>query len=401
MNMINPAKKVAPSRTTGNDLRSDDVVAKYVVRSNDTIEKAADAIAIGQSIGNPNVRLKGETDEMWAEFGCQVRDIRESADGAFEVDVGYPVGNFSPKSLVHMLTVVMGGQMDIDIIKECRLIDLDLPPKILAQYEGPKFGIKGIRDHLGAYNRPLIGGIVKPKTGLTVQMLVDVCRQMADGGVDFIKEDEILGTIDICPFDERVEKVGRALESYKVIFAPAVNSPIEELPDRVAALKRGKCKAFHYNVWGGFDTFRYMSQMSDLFAFYQKSGDKVMTSGAFSVDFNVWCKLIRLAGADFTHAGMMGGYLDEPAAVMHERMAVLRGPMAHLKGVIPSLSCGATPGTVDYLRENLGVDIMVSAGGCLHGHPQGTYAGAKAFRDAAEGRSSPEFDAAIAKWGRK
>jgi len=43
---------------------------------------------------------------------------------------------------------------------------------------------------------------------------------------------------------------------------------------------------------------------------------------------------------------------------------------------------------------------MVSSGGCLHGHPMGTRAGAKAFRDAAERRNSAELDAAIAAWGR-
>jgi ribulose-bisphosphate carboxylase large chain len=48
----------------------------------------------------------------------------------------------------------------------------------------------------------------------------------------------------------------------------------------------------------------------------------------------------------------------------------------------------------------LGKDIMISAGGFLHGHPGGTRAGAKAFRDAAEKRQSAELDAAVAKWGR-
>jgi ribulose-bisphosphate carboxylase large chain len=377
----------------------DEVIARYHLRSK-SMEKAAEAIAIGQSIGNPNVRLASETNEMWERFGCAVREIRPTGQDIAEVDIGYPVGNLTPSSLTHLLTTVMGGQMDIDIIVECRLIDLFLPPSIVAQYRGPSHGVAGIRAFTGAYDRPLIGGIVKPKTGLTPQMLADVCRQMADGGVDFIKEDEILGVIDICPLEERVEKVMRALEGYRTIFAPAINSPIQELPRIASMLKAKGCKAFHYNVWGGFDAFKYLSDISGLFSFYQKSGDRVMTVGDYSVDFTVWCKLARLAGADFIHAGMMGGYLNESEATLKARIGNLLGPMGNLKSTLASLSCGAAPGMVEHLRERLGPDIMISSGGNLHGHPSGTRAGAKAFRDAAERRSSPEYAAAVAKWGK-
>ena len=388
------------AETTRAYSRGGEVVARYVVRSTD-IKKAADAIAIGQSIGNPNVRLAGETTEMWDAFGCQVREIRPAGHEASLVDIGFPANNLTPSSLTHLLSSVMGGQMDIDIIAECRLVDLELPTGIMGQYSGPRNGIEGIRNYLGAYGRPLVGGIVKPKTGLTPGQLADNCRQMADGGIDFIKEDEILGMIEICPFEQRIEKVMRALEGYKVIFAPALNAPIQQLPDNIAILKSYGCPAFHYNVWGGLDVFKYLADISDgLFAFYQKSGDKVITSGAFSIDFAVWCKLVRLAGADFIHAGMMGGYLDEDKDTMTRRMEALRGDMGGLRSVMPSLSCGATPGMVAYLAKQLGDGIMVSSGGCLHGHPMGTYAGAKAFRDAAEGRESLELATAIGKWGK-
>ena len=38
-------------------------IAKYLLKSNDML-KAASGIAIGQSIGNPNVRLNSETEEL-------------------------------------------------------------------------------------------------------------------------------------------------------------------------------------------------------------------------------------------------------------------------------------------------------------------------------------------------
>jgi len=364
------------------------------------LRKAAEAIAIGQSIGNPNVRLQNETDEMWERFGSHVLEIEPAGTSRARVEISFPVGNFTTGNLTHLLTVVMGGQMDIDIIHECRLIDLKLPLSILSQYQGPRHGVAGIRSYLCAHDRPLVGGIVKPKTGVTPEKLRDVIVEMADGGIDFIKEDEILGDIDYCPFDQRVPMIVKALEPYKIIYAPCVADSIARFDHVTRVLKDSGAVAFHYNFWGGLDAFKVLADKTGLFAFYQKSGDKVATTGKYSIDFAVWCTLLRLAGADFTHAGMIGGYMDEGPDVMKRRLHHLQGELNGTQAVMPSLSCGAHPGLVEKLAFMLGKDIMVSAGGFLHGHPGGTRAGAKAFRDAAEKRQSAELDAAVAKWGR-
>jgi ribulose-bisphosphate carboxylase large chain len=380
--------------------RSDDIVATYEISSGDLV-KASEAIAIGQSIGNPNVRLENETDEMWALYGAEIRELNVTGARTARVKIGYPARNFTPGSITHILMCLQGGQLDIDLIESCRLVDIDLPEAVVRQYNGPSRGVDGIREHLGVYGRPLIGGIVKPKTGLTVQQLADMCREMADGGVDFIKEDEILGEIDICPLEERVEAAMKALEPYKVVFCPCLTAPVHRLADAVAAIKRAGSSGWHYNIWGGLDAFQYVVSLADgMFGHYQKSGDRAITEGAFSIDFTVWCKLVRLAGADFIHVGMVGGYLDEPVDVMAARLEVLQGPFFGLKGVMPAFSCGATPGKVDRLRGLFGDNIMVSAGGAMHGHPLGSRAGAKAFRDAAEGRESRELSIALDKWGR-
>ena len=54
---------------------------------------------------------------------------------------------------------------------------------------GPKFGISGIRKYTGIYNKPLLGGIVKPKTGVTPKILLEMVKELVDGGVNFIKEE--------------------------------------------------------------------------------------------------------------------------------------------------------------------------------------------------------------------
>jgi len=43
---------------------------------------------------------------------------------------------------------------------------------------------------------------------------------------------------------------------------------------------------------------------------------------------------------------------------------------------------GIYPGVVPFLLEELGNDVVVAAGGAVHGHPNGAFAGAKALRQA-------------------
>jgi 2,3-diketo-5-methylthiopentyl-1-phosphate enolase len=68
------------------------------------------------------------------------------------------------------------------------------------------------------------------------------------------------------------------------------------------------------------------------------------------------------------------------------------------------------PGLVPTLMEEMGNDIVIMAGGGIHGHPQGTIAGAKAFRQAIDAvmqgiplseaaKDKPELKTAIEVWG--
>ena len=57
------------------------------------------------------------------------------------------------------------------------------------------------------------------------------------------------------------------------------------------------------------------------------------------------------------------------------------------------------PGLVDALRKSIGNDWMANCGGAIHGHPDGTFAGACAMRQAIDGTHGEEYEAAIKKWG--
>ena len=56
----------------------------------------------------------------------------------------------------------------------------------------------------------------------------------------------------------------------------------------------------------------------------------------------------------------------------------------NIKSTLSVSSGGLHPGHVPFLVEHLGKDLVIQAGGGVHGHPNGTTAGAKAMRQAVD-----------------
>ena len=383
--------------------------------------KAAKGIAIGQSIGNPNVRLDNETSELLENHLAIILDHPENLKNKKEaiVKIAYPVKNLNLEEdgVTQLTCIVMGGQMDIEEILSCRLIDLELPDIFLKTFKGPKIGMNNIKTRTNCIDRPLLGGIVKPKTGLDIKTLKKVCVNMVKGGVDFIKEDEILGNPSCCPFEERVKIVNDAVQNEaaklnkEVFYAPCVNSDLPYLLKRIEFLVKQNLKAYHVNIWSGINMYKYLRSFDfNIAMFYQKSGDRVLTdkSNSYSISWGVLLKLARISGADFIHAGMWGGYLSDTKEDLSEWMSILTS--THKLGfnkTVPSFSCGSHPGLVDTTVKNFGNDVMMSLGGSLHGHPSGTISGAKAMRQAFDLNKNSEinklelteYNEAIEKWG--
>ena len=55
-----------------------------------------------------------------------------------------------------------------------------------------------------------------------------------------------------------------------------------------------------------------------------------------------------------------------------------------VKRSMPVPSAGIHPGLVPRIVRDFGMDVVVNAGGGIHGHPMGTEAGGKAFVQAIE-----------------
>ena len=380
------------------------LIATYEVVSETNLKEAAWNIAIGQSVGNPNVRNEWETEELFENHSCVIfSDESFLSNNSFgDVCVGFPVinTNWDSDGISHLLCQLMGGHVDIEIIQRCRLKKIEFPETVKSKFLGPKFGISGIRSLTGQQGKPLMGSILKPKTGLSPEIMLEMVMQMVDGGVDFIKEDEILSNPSFCPLERRVDLIANYLakQSAKVIFCHTINCDPIHLRSRVETVANLGGNGVHINVWSGLGSYNSIRKLDlPLFIHFQKSGDRVFTNkkNPYSISWPVVCQIATMVGVDSIQVGMLGGYSSDDELELLDAINILR-----TGNTLPILSCGFHPGLVEWVTDKVGVDYLANAGGAVHGHPWGTKAGAAAMRQAIEVDHKEEYETALAKWGK-
>lgn len=374
--------------------------ATYRLEADDLV-KAADSLVIGQSVGNPSVRSEFETPELWRDHACTYEILYKYSTGGI-IKVKFPVANidFDTDGLSQILVQTMGGQMDIDIIKECHLLDLEFPESFA--WPKPAIGLSGMKKYCGVPdNQPLFGGITKPKIGLSPEKHLDLVKLLVDGGCNFIKEDEILSGAKHCDMAKRVSLVSDYIHktSSKVFYCASISSDWPYLQDRAKMIASLGGNGIHFNFHCGLGAYRTIRNLNlGLLMHFQKSGDKLLTSDrhVYNIDEQLIYELMSLSGCDTLHCGMIGGYYSICEAKMKDIVNML---VAY--NSVPALSCGMHPGLIDNICEKLGhANWMANVGGALTGHPDGTLAGTKAMKQAVTKQYGNEYLRAIEKWGK-
>jgi len=380
-------------------------IATFELEGKNNIREAAWELAIGQSVGNPKVRNKWESDELFEKYSAKVIGNEEELSkitGRSIVKIAFPIinTNWKEDGITQLLVQIMGGQLDIDNIVYCRVLKLEFPENVTKYFMGPKFGIEGIRKYTETFDKPLLGAIVKPKTGISPEILLEMVKELVDAGVNFIKEDEILSNPSFCPIEVRVPMVMDYIKKSgkKVVYAVCINSDYPYVIDRVKKVYELGGNGVHVNFWNGLGVYKTMRELDlPIFIHFQKSGDKILTdkSHRFSIDFDVICQIAGMCGVDFMHAGMWGGYSSTDENELTTNLQTL-----HKYGVMPALSCGMHAGIVNTITEKFGNDYLANTGGSIHGHPNGSYNGALAMRNSIDQNfECPQYKLAIEKWG--
>ena len=370
---------------TSYEPKDDDVVCDFFVEpQNMSLNEAAGGVAAESSIGT------------WTELTTLQEYVKKLHASVFSMEgnnikVAYPIELFEPGNMPNILSSVAGNVFGLGDLKNLRLSDIHLPTEIIKSFEGPKFGISGIRKLLKVEKRPLVGTIIKPKLGLNTKDHARVAYEAWVGGCDIVKDDENLGSQSFNPFENRItetlEQRDKAEEETgeRKVYLPNVTSETNEMLKRAQfVLDYGGEYIMVDVLTCGFSALQTLrNQDFDLVIHAHRAGHAAFTKNPkHGIAMRVLAKLLRIVGVDQLHIGAAVGKMSEKRREVLENVDALKSKMDGVKPVMPAASGGLHPGLVPSLVSIFGNDVVIQAGGGIHGHPEGTVSGAKAMRQA-------------------
>jgi len=385
---------------------SERIHASYWLETGDDPARAAEIIAGEQSSGT-FVALPNETPALKARSGARVErlELLDSVDqpslpGGMQsasyqrckLELSWPMENIGA-SLPNLLSTVAGNLFELRQVSGLRLTGITLPPSFLAACPGPAFGIDGTRRLSQVHGGPLIGTIIKPSVGLSVEETAQQVRELVAGGIDFIKDDELQSDGGYCPFDARVKAVMRVVRDgaertgKKAMVAFNLTGDLDEMRRRHdLVLAEGGTAVMVCLNSVGLVGLRELRRHAQLPIHAHRAGWGYLSRcPQLGWDYTPWQLIWRLAGADHLHVNGLRNKFSEPDdSVIAAARAVL-APLSEQQPMraMPVFSSGQTGLQAADTYAALGcADLIHTAGGGIFGHPGGVAAGVTALREA-------------------
>ena len=387
---------------------SDRFEADYLLETPGDPARVAEVMGGEQSSGT-FVAVPGETPELRARSAARVEalDVLETRDRPSltggrtgpaytraRVTLSWPLANIGP-DLPNLLATVAGNLFELRDVSGLRIEDIRLPDSFAAAGPGPKFGIAGTRRLSGVDTGPLIGTIIKPSVGFGPDETAALCVDLAEAGIDFIKDDELQADGPNCPFDARVRAVLEALGAHaektgkRVMYAPNLTGEVDDMRRRHDLVRDlgGTCVMVSLNSVG-LAGMLALARHSDLPIHAHRNGWGYLSRAeALGWAYPAWSKLWRLAGADHMHVnGLANKFSEADDSVMASARSLADPVMAGKPCVaMPVFSSGQTAVQAGETFARLGhADCIHAAGGGIMAHPGGPAAGVRGLREAWE-----------------
>ena len=377
--------------------------------------EAAGAIAAESSTGTWTelTTIKRETR---VNLGAKVFDI----NGNF-CKIAYPVELFEAGNMPQIFSSIAGNIFGMKEVDNLRLLDIDFPKKIVNSFKGPLYGVKGVRKIVGVRDRPLVGTIIKPKLGLNEKEHAKVAYEAWAGGLDIVKDDENLSSQPFNNFYKRVdetlklkEKAEKETGEHKVYMCN-VTAETKEMLKRAKYLKDSGNDYLMVDIltvgWSALQTLRdEMTKLKLVMHGHRAMHAALTRNPKHGISMKAITKAARLIGLDQLHIGTGVGKMEGDAKEVQELVKVCEGKLFNVKPTFAVCSGGLYPGSIPALVKLYGKDIIIQAGGGVHGNMYGTRGGATAMRDAIDAvmkgkdireyaKNKKELKAAIDKWG--
>lgn len=381
--------------------------------SDDKFEDAAGSCAAESSTGTWTKVDEGK------HSGTKLADKLKAI--AYDLDpktktfkIAYKKEIFEEGNMAGIFAGIAGNIDSMKMLKAFRLIDVRFPKSIVKSFQGPQFGIDGVRKFMNIERGPLLCTVPKPKVGRTAKEQAYLARILftaAQGEFQGIKDDENLTSLYFNKFEDRcrlVHEVQREIErksgKKKLYLCNTTHSDMDIMLERADMIKENEGRWMMMDVvTTGFAAVQTVRKHNPGLAIHahramhglldRESGPGVHDRGRifdFSMSMVVIAKIMRLLGVDSLHGGApktkMENY-NEPKLIQEALQAditpesdmTLGQNWFGMKGVWHTASGGLHAGTMGDSITKLGEDIIIQGGGGVLGHPWGIEAGVEAF----------------------
>ncbi|NMA44343.1 MAG: ribulose-bisphosphate carboxylase large subunit [Candidatus Diapherotrites archaeon] len=392
-----------------------------------TLETVARKVASEAGLGTWT-ELKNIDETTFKKFSPKIFEISKKNN---IVKIAFPENLFEARNIPQVLSSIAGNIFSMREIKTIKLLDIEFPDSFVKHYYGPHYGVPGIRRLMRIPHRPLLSCVIKPKVGLTIKEYAKLAEEAWRGGADLVGDDENLTSLEGNDFDERI----RAVLDVKRRVERETGEVKEYLPNITGSynqmVSRAKMVISHggrfvlvdaFTIgWSGLQALRELDLNIVIHA--HKAGHGVFTkANNHGISMLVVSKICRLIGVDELQVGGIGNKETTEIMLLGEKIEdtlisekifkhKLQEDWMGLAPVMAVCSGAIHPQSVSPLIHSMGRDIVIQAGGGIHGHPSGTFAGAKAMRDAIEAemngidvkeaaKNSKELSEAIKKWSK-
>ncbi|MBL8706169.1 MAG: ribulose 1,5-bisphosphate carboxylase [Rhodospirillales bacterium] len=335
------------------------LTAIYRIRSDArAIDARARSIAVEQSVEMPVDAI--DDPAVLADIVGQVEQIVDLGQDVFEVRVGLAVATTGsePGQLLNMLY----GNSSIH--DDVTLWDAEFPDDLLHAFPGPNRGLDGLRHRVGAAGRAMTCSALKPQ-GLPPATLAGIALRLAEGGIDFIKDDHGLADQAYSPFARRVAAVQAALRKSgrKTCYLPSLSGSLDQMVAQVEqARNEGVDFVLLAPMIAGLANFHALVRAYPTMGFMTHPA---MAGASRIAPPLLLGKLFRLMGSDATvfpnHGGRFG-YAPETCRALAE---ACRRPYAGRRPSVPVPAGGMTAERIDEMLAFYGPDTMLLIGGGL------------------------------------
>lgn len=324
-------------------------------------------------------------------FSCALERIPEGEVHRCTVTIAHPHINFGPR-IPNLLSAVCGeGVFFAPGIPIIRLEDIRFPASFLAAFDGPQFGVAGLRAKLEAFNRPLFFGVIKPNIGLAPAPFAELGFQGLVGGLDIAKDDEMLADASWSPLAERSRLLGDAraraeqLTGTPKMYLANITDEVDQLCHLHDVAVSNGANAVMVNALpvglSGVRMLRRHARVPLVSHFPFIAAFSRLPS--YGVHSRVFTRLQRLVGVDAIIMPGLGPRMYTSDAEVRANVQACLEPMGAIKPSLPVPGGSDSAATLQRVCDALGtVDFGFVPGRGVFGHPMGPAAGARSIRQA-------------------